>query len=58
MKIGDLVTLCGTGCSKKSNSEDLTGVIIDLDPTGWRWVLNNQGVHILWPEGQMEKVNE
>ena len=51
MKVGDLVK-----CTMIKNSP--SGIVVQIDPEcGWLWVLT-QGKLIIWPETQMELINE
>ena len=51
MKVGDLVKLI-TSCDWP------TAIIMEVDPSGWFWVLQSDGVYRMWPAGQMEAVDE
>ncbi len=51
MKIGDLVKLTAT-------LKVRVGVIVGIDPCGWFSILRSDGTLSLWPESQMEVINE
>ena len=47
MKVGDLVKLI-------TSYDWPVAVIMEIDSSGWFWVLQSDGVYRLWPAGQME----
>ncbi len=51
MKVGDLVKL-------KTEFDWPTGVIVDIDPSGWFWVLQSDGQRRIWPASHMELLFE
>ena len=51
MKIGDVVKF-------KAGTLMPLGVIIDIDLCGWFLVMINDDQIVLWPESQMELINE
>jgi len=52
MKVGDLVRLAG------NHLRPAVGVIVGLDQCGWFYILRSDNTFSLWPDSQMEIVNE
>jgi hypothetical protein len=51
MEVGDMVKLV-------TAYEWPTAIIVSMDKSGWFWVLQSDGIHRMWPPGQMELIDE